>query len=230
MGKKYFTAATFKFLRELESNNNKEWWEENKDRYADVVREPALEFIADFGDHLGSLSPHFTADAKTVGGSLMRPYRDVRFSKDKTPYKTNVGIQFRHEAGKDVHAPGFYLHLEPGENFAGVGLWSPETKVAYAIRRKINDEPDRWAKVAHTQPFSGSWSLGHPEDALKKVPKEYDADHPFADDIRRKSFTAGQRLTQKVVTSSDFAKIYLEELKKAGPYTAFLCEAVGLPY
>lgn len=230
MGKTYFTPATFKFLRELESNNNKEWWEKNKSRYGDVVREPALEFIADFGAHLKKLSPHFTADAKTVGGSLMRPYRDVRFSKDKTPYKTNVGIQFRHEAGKDVHAPGYYLHLEPGENFAGAGLWSPETKVAHAIRRKINDEPDRWAKVAHSRQFSDSWSLGHPEDSLKRVPKEYDADHPFADDIRRKSFTAGQRLSQKMVTSPDFAAMYVEELKKASPFTAFLCEAVGLPY
>jgi uncharacterized protein (TIGR02453 family) len=230
MGQRYFTPAVFTFLRELEANNNKEWWEDNKDRYVDLIREPALEFIADFGNQLSTLSPHFRADAKTVGGSLMRPYRDVRFSKDKTPYKTNVGIQFRHESGKDVHAPGYYLHLEPGENFAGVGLWSPETKVAHAIRRKINDEPDRWKEAAHSKSFTSSWSLGHAEEALKKVPKEYDADHPFADDIRRKSFTAGQRLSQKTVTSSDFMSQYLGELKKASQFNAFLCEAVGLPY
>ena len=230
MGKKYFTQATFKFLKELEANNNKPWWEDNKDRYIDVIREPALEFIDDFSTHLEKISPHFRTDTRTVGGSLMRPYRDVRFSKDKTPYKTNVGIQFRHEAGKDVHAPGFYLHLEPGENFAGVGLWSPATKVAHAIRRKINDDPAQWKKVAHSNSFTDSWSLGHPEDALKRVPKEYDQEHPYADDIRRKSFTAGQRLTQKAVTSDDFATVFARELKKASPFNRFLCEAIGLPY
>ncbi len=230
MGKKYFTPALFKFLKELEANNNKDWWEDNKDRYVEVIREPALEFIADFGPELEKLSPHFKADAKTQGGSLMRPFRDVRFSKDKTPYKTNVGIQFRHESGKDVHAPGYYLHLEPGENFAGVGLWSPETKVAHAIRRKINDQPDRWKKAVYSKSFADSWSLGHPEDALKKVPKEYEADHPYADDIRRKSFTAGQRLSQQMVTSPDFTSRYLKELKKASTFNAFLCEAIGVPY
>lgn len=230
MGKKYFTTATFKFLRDLEANNNKEWWDSNKGRYVDLVREPALEFISDFSSYLKTLAPHFTADARTVGGSLMRPFRDVRFSKDKTPYKTNIGIQFRHEAGKDIHAPGYYLHLEPGENFAGVGLWSPETKVAHAIRRKINDEPDAWKKAAHSKVFTGSWSLSHPEDALKRVPKDYDADHPFADDIRLKSFVAGQKLSQKTVTSENFSRVFADELKKASEFNRFLCDAVGLPY
>lgn len=230
MGKKYFTPGLFKFLRELEANNDKHWWERNKDRYIELVREPALEFISDFSTQLAKFAPHFTADSKTVGGSLMRPYRDVRFSKDKTPYKTNVGIQFRHEAGKDIHAPGFYLHLEPGENFAGVGLWSPEPKVAHAIRRKINDEPDAWKKAAHSKSFTDSWELSHPEDSLKRVPSQYDADHHYADDIRLKSFVAGQRLSQATVTSDTFMAEYARELKKANKFSAFLCEAVGLPY
>lgn len=230
MTTRYFTPGLFKFLRELEANNNKEWWQDNKDRYQNLIQEPAKEFIADFADHLVKFAPHFTTDTRTVGGSLMRPYRDVRFSKDKTPYKANVGIQFRHEAGKDVHAPGFYLHLEPGENFAGAGMWTPETKVAHAIRQKINDEPDRWTKVAHSKTFSNSWSLSHPEESLKRVPKQYDADHPYAGDIRLKSFTAGQRLTQKSVTSASFAGDFANELKKAAPLNAFLCEAIGLPY
>lgn len=230
MGKRYFTPELFKFLRELEANNEKPWWEDNKSRYDEVVKEPALEFIDDFSSHLQQISPFFVADARTVGGSLMRPYRDVRFSKDKTPYKTNVGIQFRHQAGKDVHAPGFYLHLEPSANFGGVGLWNPETQVAHAIRRKINDEPDKWASVAHSEPFSGTWSLSHPDDALKRVPKQYDSDHPYADDIRLKSFTAGSQLSQKYVTSSDFADSFADDLRKAKGFCAFLCDAVGLPF
>lgn len=230
MAKQYFKPATFKFLRELDANNNKEWWEDNKERYIELVREPALTFIDDFGGLLRSFAPHFTADARVQGGSLMRPYRDVRFSKDKTPYKTNVGIQFRHEAGGDVHAPGFYLHLEPAENFAGVGLWSPETKVAHQIRQKINDEPGSWKKVAHSDDFTSSWSMSHPEEALQRVPKQYQQDHPFGDDIRLKSYVAGQRLTQAFVTSGSFADGLAAEFEKAAPFNSFLCTAVGLPY
>jgi len=117
MPKKHFTPALFSFLRELEATNDKVWWEGNKDRYQAVVRDPALDFITDFAGRLARISSHFTADTRTVGGSLMRPYRDTRFSPDKTPYKTNVGIQFRHEAGKDIHAPGL---LSPSR--AGVVL------------------------------------------------------------------------------------------------------------
>lgn len=230
MPTRYFTPGLFKFLQQLEANNNKEWWEDNKERYERLIREPARDFIGDFAKHLAKFAPHFTADTRTVGGSLMRPYRDVRFSKDKTPYKTNVGIQFRHEAGRDVHAPGFYLHLEPGENFAGAGLWTPETKVAHAIRQKINDEPDIWKKAAHSKRFTDSWSLSHPDESLQRVPKQYDADHPYADDIRLKSFTAGQRLTQKFVTSGSFAEDFAGELKKTARFNAFLCDAIGLPY
>ena len=83
------------------------------------MRSPALDFITDMGDAIESLSSHFLAIPKKVGGSMMRPYRDVRFSKDKRPFKTNVGIQFRHFQAKDVHAPGFYLHIEPGMGAGG---------------------------------------------------------------------------------------------------------------
>ncbi|VAV96376.1 hypothetical protein MNBD_ACTINO01-1081, partial [hydrothermal vent metagenome] len=103
MRQSYFTRGVFSFLRELEDNNNKQWWEENKDRYIRVIRDPSKEFISDFEPRLHNLSDRFLADTRTNGGSLMRPYRDMRYGKDKTPYKTNVGIQFRHEMGKDAH-------------------------------------------------------------------------------------------------------------------------------
>jgi uncharacterized protein (TIGR02453 family) len=230
MSKKYFKPAIFQFLNELEANNERPWWEANKDRYISLVRDPALEFISDFSGRLAGFSPHFVADARTVGGSLMRPYRDMRFSDDKTPYKTNVGIQFRHESGKDVHAPGVYVHIEPGANFAGVGLWSPETKVAHAIRSRINSNPEGWGKAVHSKPFTDSWSLGDPDETLKRVPAQYDADHPYADDIRLKSFIASQPLTQKVITSSTFDDHLAAEIDKTRPFVAFLCKAVGLPF
>lgn len=228
---RYFTPAVFGFLRELRANNNKEWWEDNKERYIETIREPALDFIEDFGEKLKNISPHFVGDTRTNGGSLMRPYRDTRFAKDKTPYKTNVGIQFRHERGRDVHAPGFYIHLEPGDSFLGAGMWRPETPLARAIRQAINDDPTRWNKAAHSKSFQDTWTIGdHDEDRLKRVPKELDPDHPFPDDLRLKTFTAGTRISQKTVTSGAFGDRSFEAFEKAGPYTRFLCDAIGVPF
>ncbi len=110
------TPKTFRFLTDLAKNNNREWFAENKDRFEGDLREPLLGFIEDFSEHLEKLSPHFEANARKVGGSLFRIFRDVRFSKDKSPYKTNAGVHFRHERAKDVHAPGYYLHLDPKES------------------------------------------------------------------------------------------------------------------
>lgn len=230
MSPRYFTPAVFAFLRELAENNEKTWWEENKQRYIGTIREPAFDFIADFGDRLERISPHFTADTRTNGGSLMRPYRDMRFSNG-VPYKNNVGIQFRHESGKDVHAPGFYLHLEPGRCFAGVGLWRPEAGVARTIRQAINDDPEGWRNAAHSGNFTDIWEIGSLEDGrLKRIPKELDPDHPFPDDLRLRSFTAGNRLTQKLVTSTGFADELFARFDEAGPYTRFLCNAIGMPF
>lgn len=231
MGKRYFSRGVFEFLNELEANNEKPWWDANKQRYIEVIREPALEFINDFGGRLRKISPHFVADSRTVGGSMMRPYRDTRFSKDKTPYKTNVGIQFRHELGKDVHAPGFYLHLEPKASFAGVGLWRPETPSARSIRQAINDDPTGWKKAAKSKTFTDVWSIDLEEDdMLKRVPKEFDPDHPYPDALKQKSFIAGTSLTQAKVTSADFDADLAALYMKASNYTAFLCSAIGVPF
>ncbi|MGH8949189.1 MAG: DUF2461 domain-containing protein, partial [Acidimicrobiia bacterium] len=230
MAKRHFTPALFTFLRELEANNEKTWWDANKDRYQTAVRDPALDFIIDFGARLEKLSPHFVAEAKNTGGSLMRPYRDTRFSPDKTPYKTNVGIQFRHEAGKDIHAPGYYLHLEPGSCFAGVGLWHPETEVARTLRQAINDHPDAWAAATKVEGFTDTWSLDQDDDEmLKRVPPGLDSEHPHADDLRMKSFMAGTNLTQKQVTSTGFDEELAAMFARASRFTGFLCGALSVP-
>jgi uncharacterized protein (TIGR02453 family) len=229
--KKHFTPALFAFLRELEANNHRQWWEENKDRYHAVVRDPSLDFITDFGGRLEKISPHFTADSRTVGGSLMRPYRDTRFTPEKTPYKTNVGIQFRHERGKDIHAPGYYLHLAPGACFAGVGLWHPETEVARAIRRAIHDDAAGWAAATKRKPFTDTWSTTPDDDEmLKRVPAGLDPGHPHADDLRMKSFIAGTTLTQKQVTSAGFDQELASMFATTSGYGRFLCDALGLPF
>ena len=102
MAERSFTPALFAFMRDLREHNDRDWFKANKQRYEEDVREPAFAFISDFAGHLQKIAPHFVADPGPSGGSLFRIYRDTRFSKDKTPYKTHTGIHFRHEKAKDV--------------------------------------------------------------------------------------------------------------------------------
>ena len=124
-----FDASLLQFLEELADNNHRSWFQINKERYETAVLEPSLAFIREFAPRLKKISPYFVASDRRVGGSLMRVYRDTRFGKDKTPYKTNVGIQFRHEFGKDVHAPGFYVHLVPGQRFLALAVGGGRTRM-----------------------------------------------------------------------------------------------------
>jgi uncharacterized protein (TIGR02453 family) len=116
-----FEPATLSFLEELGGNNNREWFKANKSRYDEQVLDVALRFIHSMQDPLHEIAPHFIAQATRMGGSLMRVYRDTRFSKDKLPYKTNIGIQFRHEQARNVHSPGYYVHIDTQQVFIGVG-------------------------------------------------------------------------------------------------------------
>ncbi len=231
MPKRYFSPAVFAFLRELEANNDRAWWENNKDRYLELIREPALDFITDFAPRLEEISSHFVADARTVGGSLMRPYRDTRFSKDKTPYKTNVGIQFRHQMGKDVHAPGFYLHLEPRACFAGVGMWKPEAAVARQVREAIYRHPKEWQRATRSKRFGATWELERDDEyLLRRIPREFVDDHPFPEDLRLKSFIATRRITQKQITSPALDRELASMFTSASDFTRFLCQAIGVPF
>jgi uncharacterized protein (TIGR02453 family) len=224
----YFTPKTFQFLKDLEANNSRDWFKANQHRYEEHVREPALDFVADFGPTLQKISPHFVADTRKVGGSLFRIQRDTRFSPDKTPYKINTGMHFRHERAKDAHAPGFYVHLEPGNCFMGVGLWRPETKVAYAIRDHIAADPKAWKSATRSKRFADAYRLEG--DSLTRPPKGFDADHPLIDDLRRKDFIATRRLTQKAVTSASFLDDFAADCKRAVPFMRFLCTAVDVAF
>ncbi len=228
MGTTYFTPGLFGFLRELGQNNDRDWFKNHQSEFEKHVREPALDFINDFADPLRKISPHFVADTRKVGGSLFRIQRDTRFSKDKTPYKTNTGMQFRHALAKDAHAPGFYLHLEPGECFMGVGLWRPETKVAYRIRERIAEDPAGWRKAAYGRRFTDVFELGG--DSLVRPPKGFDPEHRYIEDLKRKDFIASRRLTQRQVTSAQFMDDFSDSCRRAAPFMRFLCEAVGVPF
>ena len=227
MAKRSFGPALFEFLRELQANNTREWFAENKERYQQDVQEPAVEFVADFTPHLAGISRNFRADARPIGGSLFRIHRDVRFCKDKTPYKTHTGIHFRHRSAGDAHAPGFYLHLEPGTVFAAAGIWHPDTATQRRIRDAIAGDARAW-KRATGAPFAPTYSLTG--DALKRPPPGFDATHPLIEDLKRKDFVGETHLSEREVTRSGFLERYAELCRDAAPLLRFLCRAAGVPF
>jgi uncharacterized protein (TIGR02453 family) len=228
MGEGLFTSDLFRFLEDLRKHNDRVWFAKNKARYQDVVQEPALEFVQGFAGYLRKISPHFVADDRPVGGSLFRIYRDVRFSKDKSPYKIHVGLDFRHRVGRDVHAPSFYLHLQPGETFAAAGVWHPDREALEKIRTAIVARPDRWKRAAYGKEFRSRFHLSG--DALKRAPAGFPADHPLAEDLKRKDHVSVAMLDERTVTSESFLPAYAELCRLTGPYVGFLCEALGLPF
>lgn len=223
----HFSSETFAFLRDLERNNKRPWFQENKSRYEEEVKGPALEFIQDFASHLARLSPHFRADPRANGGSLFRIHRDIRFSKDKSPYKTHTGIQFRHEEGRDAHAPGFYLHLEPKQCFVGLGIWRPDGKTLRRIREAIVDDPMGWKKAVSGAGFKKRLHLSG--DRLVRCPRGFDPEHPLIEDLMWKDYVAMAGITQKAVTAPTFITEYAAYCRAGMPLVTFLCEALDLP-
>jgi len=217
-----FSSALFSFLRDLSEHNDRDWFKANRTRYEEAVLEPALQFVSDFEPHLHAISPHFVADPRPVGGSLFRIHRDTRFSKDKSPYKTHTGIQFRHERGRDVHAPGFYVHLAPDEVFLGAGIWHPDSATLGAIRDAIVEQPDRWQRAGRDLRLGG--------DSLKRAPAGYDPDHPLLDDLKRKDFIAVHPLDERTATSPGFVEAVAGVCAGTAPFVAFLCDATGVRF
>jgi len=224
----YFGPKLFRYLDELKENNEKVWFDDNRDRYEDHLVEPAIQFILDFGPHLKKVSPHFRADPRKSGGSLFRIYNDRRFRPDAPPYKTHVGIQFRHDDGKDAHAPGIYLHLERGGCFLGMGSWRPASKALKKIRAAIDEDPKGWTKAAHRGSFPKTFELAG--ESLKTQPRGTDPDHPMIEDLRRKDFIGVCDLTMKEVGSDDFLKSFSGKVKEGAPFLGWLCGAVGVPF
>lgn len=221
-----FEKKTIKFLTELGANNNREWFKANKSRYEEDVLDVALHFIQSMQDPLAEFAPHFTAVPTRVGGSLMRVYRDARFSHNKLPYKTNIGIQFRHERARDVHSPGYYVHIDPDEVFVGVGMWRPDSDPLRQIRERIAARPGEWQRAMGTPAFKRHFSLGG--ESLKRPPRGFDKEHPLIDDIKRKSFIAIRTMSVADCLKPQFQRSVETSFKQATPYMEFLCAAVGV--
>ena len=224
----HFTPALFEFLADLSANNRREWFQANKDRYETHVKDALLAFVSDFGERLAEISPHMVADPRPSGGSMFRIYRDVRFSKDKSPYKMNAGVHFRHEVGREVHGPGLYLHLQPGDVFAAAGIWRPNSATVGRIRGAIVANPKRWETLVNEGRFKSIYGLD--AESLKRPPRGFDPEHPLIEYLKLKSFAAGTTFSQDDACSPVFIDMYVDSCQTAGPLMEFLCDAVGLDW
>lgn len=222
-----FTPQLFEFLQELKANNNKEWFEANRERYLECVRDPMLAFIAAFRPRLANLSPYLVADPKPHGGSMLRIYRDLRFSKSKEPYKAMAAAYFWHQAGKE-NLPGIYLHLDPEQRYLALGLWRPAT----AIRRQVTDaiahRPEEWKQAISNRLFKTKLSFSG--ESLARLPKQYDPEHPFAEDLQRKDFIVQATFTPQQVCARDFLDQVEGLCQAAEPFMEFLTRAAGLKW
>ncbi len=224
-----FRRDFFVFFRELKANNGRAWFEENKPRFREDVQGPMSDFIAAMAPRLAKISKQFVADPRPNGGSMFRIHRDVRFSKDKRPYKEHAACQFRHRLGRDVHAPGFYVHIAPDEVFFGGGLWMPDPDALLKIRQRIAERPAEWNKVVASKPFVAAFG-GIEGNQLTRPPRGFDATHPFIADIRRKSFVAGADSSAKAAMSDAFVEEVTQAFRTLTPLMRFLCAALAVPY
>lgn len=225
----HFPSEMLSFLADLAQNNDRDWFKAHKKRYEAQLKQPALDFIEAFAEPLAELSPHFQAIPKAQGGSLFRIYRDTRFSADKTPYKTHTGMHFRHrQASRDVHAPGFYLHIQPGASGAGMGMWRPDNKVLARVRQAMSADVEGWLSMHQALAQAGLAMMR--DDALKRVPRGYDKDHPLADDLRLKSIAVWRDLSDEEVCAPGFDQQLAAVFADGVPLVRFLCETLDLEY
>jgi uncharacterized protein (TIGR02453 family) len=217
-----FSPELFRFLRELAKNNTRDWFQENRERYESAVREPCLRFISDLGQPLRGISRELIADPRPSGGSLFRIYRDTRFARDKSPYKTHAGMYFALRGGKNVQTPGFYLHLEPGSCFAAAGLWHPEAAPLAKVREAIAARPGRWKSAKSGLDLGG--------ESLRRPPRGYDPDHPSIEDLKRKDFITSVSFPDKEVTGARFLPAFVAACRRMSPLPKFLAGALKLSW
>ncbi len=220
-----FPRGTLAFLRALSDHNDRDWFAANKARFEADVIEPALDFIAAMEQPLHAISPRFLAIPKRVGGSLFRIYRDTRFAHDKRPYKTNIGIQFRHDAARDVHAPGYYLHIGLDECFLGCGIWCPERPALNRIRTRIVERPAEWRRARRS--IERDFALRGP--SLKRRPPDVPVpdDHPCRDDLKRKDFATVRVFDPALLRRPDLCEFVAASFGQATPFMRFLCASQG---
>lgn len=223
-----FSPDFFAFFEQLKQNNNRAWFTDNKARYYEAVVNPISEFIVCMAPRLEKISPHYVANPKPHGGSMFRIYRDTRFSKDKTPYKTHAGVQFRHEAGRDAHAPGFYVHLAAEGLFFGGGVWNPPNPKLNLIRDYMVDNAQAWGRVRNAKAVKECGGIKG--DSLKRPPRGFDPEHKHIEDLKRKSFFIMKEAPASHALKPGFADEVAAAFKAATPLTRFITGALDLPF
>ncbi|OAQ41670.1 TIGR02453 family protein [Pedobacter psychrophilus] len=215
---------TFQFLKDLMANNDRDWFQENKAKYEEArqnVEEFADEILIEIKKIDSSIPPEFSGKK-----SMMRIYRDVRFSKNKLPYKNNFGIGIS-STGKGGDNPGYYIQIQPGESFVAGGYWMPQADHLKAIRQEIDYNTQDFLKIIESKEFVAHFGGLNQEDKLKTTPKGYDAEHEYIELLRLKSFTVFEKLNDNVLNSSKAVETIVESLKMINPLTVFLKQAIG---
>lgn len=223
-----FDESLVRFLRQLKRNNDRSWFARNKQRYEAEVRGPVLAFIRAIAPGIEAVCEHILVSDSKVGGSMMRPYRDTRFARSKLPYKTNVGIHFRHERGEDAHAPGFWMHIEPGAFWLAVGMWKPDAEALAKVRGRIAESPDKWLAARNDRSFAAVWEVVG--NALKRPPHGFDPAHPLIEDIKRTEFLGLRQMPMEQLYRRDVVKRVAACYAASRPFMAFLCDALGLQF
>lgn len=225
----YFTDATLRFLRALARHNTRTWFDAHRADYERHVRQPFLALVGDLQPALAATSPHYRADPRPAGGSLFRIHRDTRFSANKAPYKTWQGARLFHERRREVPAPSFYVHVEPGASFVGAGLWHPATPTQRRVRQFLHENPAGWLAATRSPAFRRRFALGE-SDMLVRVPPGFPADSPLADDLRRRNFVAVHPLDDDVVTGPRLRTVVERDLAALAPMVDYLCAALDLEF
>jgi uncharacterized protein (TIGR02453 family) len=224
-GSEFFGPGTIAFFREIARHNDKPWFLANKARYEREVRDPALAFIRGIAPSLGKFSTHLVADDRPNGGSMTRIYRDIRFSSDKSPYKTWLGIHFMHDQ-HDRHEgglPGLYVHVMPGDSMVAGGAWRPAPPDLKKVREAIANKPNEWKAALPKGIKIGG-------EALQRPPPGFSTDHPFIEDIKRKDFVASYPLKDGELAGPGFRSTFLAKAAAVDPLNRFLAKAIGVPW
>ena len=213
--------AGLRFLKQLKKNNDRDWFVPRKSEYERVLKEPMLALIEDIGRGLAKVAPEIRVSPR----SLLRIYRDVRFSKNKDPYKTNIAATFD-MAGypKGVSSPGLYLSIEPGDVFIGGGLYMPDSRQLKRIRYSIETKSDSFLSIVENRAFKKRFGALQGE-TLKRAPAGYSPDHPMIEHLKRKHFFVGQSFPDTACTKPGFAKEVVEAYVRIMPLARWLRDA-----
>ena len=219
-----FSRKGIAFLRSLKRNNTRTWFEKRKADYEQLVKLPMQSLISDLKTPFRAFAPEFDLNPKR---SIFRIYRDVRFSKDKRPYKTNVAAHFvLRGKPKGVSGSGYYLHIEPGEVYAGAGIYMPAGDQLKKIRRAIADRSDEFLEIVTDRSFAKMFG-GLEGETLVRVPAGYGQDHPMAKYLKHKHFFVGRSWPEDQCLKARFVDDVASTFEKATPLVKFLNQAIG---